>query len=283
MYRSIIVPIDGSLTSLDALKQAFRIEKASITVVCAIPFSGIDLSLLDLQTLKTNVQEKLKQFCDTALDAAAEIARDKSASIETICEVGQPHEIIVKIAEERGCDLIVMGRRGLGRIERALTGSVTARVIGFSPIDVLVVPRDSSLGWKRIVLATDGSEFSKNATKRAMELVKASGGELKVVSATDMASEFHPLSAELTEKLCEWPRYCVSDVREQAVTIGVHPECIVRQAEAYKAILSVAEECGANLIVMGSHGRTGLKRLLMGSVAEKVIGYASCPVLIIKR
>ncbi len=224
MYRSIIVAVDGSLTSLNALKQAFRIEKALVTVVCAIPFYGVDLSLLDLQMLKTNVQEKLKQFCDKALAAAGEIAKDKAVSIETICEMGQPHEVIVENARQTGCDLIVLGRRGLGRIERTLTGSVTARVIGFSPVDVMVVPRDSSLGWDRILLATDGSEFSKTATIRAMELVKATGAELKVVSATDIAYELHPESAELAEKLCEWPRYCVSDVGEHAVRMGVHPE-----------------------------------------------------------
>jgi nucleotide-binding universal stress UspA family protein len=187
------------------------------------------------------------------------------------------------VAEERGCDLIVMGRKGLGIIERALVGSVTARVIGYSPVDVLVVPENSKLGWRKILLATDGSEYSRNASARAMALTKAHGSELQVVSATNVPSDFHAEAPEVSEKLCEWPRYCLADVREQAVKMGVHPECLVRQGEAYKAILSVAEEQLANLIVVGSHGRTGLKRLLMGSVTEKLIGHSLCPVLVVKK
>jgi nucleotide-binding universal stress UspA family protein len=283
MYEKIIVAIDGSLSSLNALKQAFRIKKARITVVCVTPPYEGDLDLLDLGLLKTDVLTMLKEPCNKTLVKAEEIAAIESVAITTICQVGLSHETIVEIAQARGCDLIVMGRRGLGRIERALMGSVTARVIGFSPVDVLVVPQDARLGWDRILLATDGSEYSKSATKRATALAKETGGDLKVVSATDLASEFHAVPSEVSEKLCEWPRYCVEDVRSQALRMDVHPECMVREGKAFSAILDVADEHRADLIVIGSHGRTGLKRLLMGSVAERVIGHATCPVLVVKR
>jgi len=283
MYAKIIVAADGSPSSLNALRQAFLIEKDWVTVACiAPPYEG-DLELLDLGLLREDVQSLMMAPCDKALAAAEEIAAREQASIKTVCEYGKPHEGIVDIAEARGCDLIVMGRKGYGVIERALMGSVTARVIGFSPLDVLVIPQGASLGWERILLATDGSEYSKNATIRAMALAKNYGSELKVVSATDVAPEIHAESPGLAEKLCEGPRYCVADVREQALRMDVHPDCVVRQDKAYKAILSLAEQQKANLVVVGSHGRTGLKRLLMGSVTERVIGHSTCPVLVVKR
>jgi nucleotide-binding universal stress UspA family protein len=69
-------------------------------------------------------------------------------------------------------------------------------------------------------------------------------------------------------------------VKKQAEASGVKAEGFVKEGEAYQAIVDLAKERDVNIIVMGSHGRTGLKRLLMGSVAEKVIGYAPCPVLV---
>jgi len=283
MYEKIVVAVDGSLSSLNALRQSFRITKTGVTVVCVAPRYEGDLEFLDLGAFKEDGQSLLWAPCEKALAAAEEIAKDEDASIKTVCESGTPHERIIDIVEARGCEVIVMGRKGYGRIERALMGSVTARVIGYSPVDVLVFPQGASLGWEKILLATDGSEYSRNATIRAMALAKAWGAELKVVSATDVASEFHAESPKLAEKMCEWPTQCVADVREHAVRMDVHPECIVRQGKAHRAILDVAAEQGASLIVVGSHGRTGLKRLLMGSVTEKVVGQASCPVLVVKR
>ncbi len=282
MYEQIIVAIDGSLSSLNALRQSFRIRKAEVTGVCIAPRYEGDPELLVLELLRTDLQTLLRAPCDKAASDAEEIARQENATIETTWEFGSPHDGILEVAEARGCDLIVMGRSGYGGLQPPFIGSVTARVIGYSPVDVLVVPESAALGWKRILLAADGSEYSKKATLRAMTLAKEYGSELKVVSATDIASEFHAESSELAEELCEWPKYCVTNVREQAVKMGVYAECMVRQGKAYRAILSVAEEQKADIIVVGSHGRTGLKRLLMGSVTERVIGHSSCPVLVVK-
>ena len=73
-----------------------------------------------------------------------------------------------------------------------------------------------------------------------------------------------------------------ADVKKQAEAEGVQAETFVGEAEAFEAITNLAKEQNADMIVIGSHGRTGLRRLLMGSVAEKVIGYAPCPVLVVK-
>ena len=74
----------------------------------------------------------------------------------------------------------------------------------------------------------------------------------------------------------------MAEVKKQAEAAGVKAETFVGEAEAYEAITKLAKEQKADMIVLGSHGRTGLRRLLMGSVAEKVIGYAPCPVLVVK-
>ncbi len=77
-------------------------------------------------------------------------------------------------------------------------------------------------------------------------------------------------------------REYTAKVKKQAGDAGVRAESFIGEAEAYQAIVNLAKEQGASAIVVGSHGRTGLRRLLMGSVTEKVIGHAPCPVLVVK-
>lgn len=156
------------------------------------------------------------------------------------------------------------------------------RVIGYSPIDVLVVPLTAEIGWKKILLATDGSKYSKAAAERAIDFAGEYGGELRVVSVVDVPAEFYGEAPDAVEDLINKAKGYAEDVKRQAESSGIKAETFVREGEAYRVIIDVARESGAGIIVMGSHGRTGLKRLLMGSVTEKVIGHAPCPVLVVK-
>jgi len=75
----------------------------------------------------------------------------------------------------------------------------------------------------------------------------------------------------------------VADVKKQAEAAGVPAETFVGEAEAHQAINKLVQEQKADIVILGSHGRTGLRRLLMGSVTESVIGHATCPVLVVKN
>lgn len=202
--------------------------------------------------------------------------------IRTVCEEGETFGKIIDIADAENFDLIVMGRRGLKRLERALVGSVTARVIGYSSKDVLVVPQNTVVGWQKILLATDGSKYSHTAAEKAIDVAKSYGSELTILSVVDVPAEFYGEDPEAWDRMISKAKEYAGKAKQQAEMAGVKAEAIVRQAEAFQAITGIAKEQKINAIIMGSHGRTGLKRLLMGSVTEKVIGYAPCPVLIVK-
>lgn len=279
--KKMLVAIDGSESSMHALKESFKLarnEKSWITVVSVVPEYKGDLDLVGIG----NVMASMRKPCEDALHKAEELAKAEGALIKTVCEEGEAYERIIDLAEAENCELIVMGRRGLSRLERVLMGSVTARVIGHSPIDVLVVPLNTEIGWQRILLATDGSRYSKAAAERAIDFAGEYGGELKIVSVVDVPAEFYGEAPDAVEDLINKAKGYVEDVKRQAEAAGIRTETFVREGKAYKAILDLAKEQSANVIIMGSHGRTGLKRLLMGSVTEKVIGYASCPVLVVK-
>lgn len=277
-YQNILVAVDGSDESLHALQEAFKLVDSSsfIAVSVAPPYEG-DLRLVGVNQMKSVMREP----CDTALGKSDALAAKAGLSIKTACVIGLPHEGIVDLAESENCDLIVMGAKGRGLLERLLLGSVTRRVIGFTKRDVMVTPLTGSLGWDSIMLATDGSENSQPAGNRALELAQAYGAELKVLSVMETAKPAGSTEA-MVEELRQGREGLLAEIKAQAEALGVKTDCVLSQGPPARTIVAKARELGVSLIVMGSHGRTGLSRLLMGSVTERVVGLAPCPVLVVK-
>ena len=281
-YKKILVAVDGSESSRNALRQAFRLaveEKCWITVTSVVPpFTGD----LDLTGVRGDVLASLAKPYEDALREAEGLAREERILIKTVHEEGETYERIVDLADGSNSDVIVMGRRGLKKIDRTLVGSVTARVIGHTQRDVLVVPNGTTLGWKRILVGTDGSKYSGIAINKAIDFAKAYGGSLVVLSVVDVPTEFYAEAPKAVEDMIRKAREYTSAVKKQAEADGVKAESFVGEAEAWEAVVKLAHDQEVNMVVVGSHGRTGLRRLLMGSVTEKVIGHAPCPVLVVK-
>ncbi len=280
-YRKILVAIDGSELSLHALRESLKLaadEKSWVTVVSVVPSYEGDLGSLWIN----NIKDSMRKPCALAISEAEKIAKEERALVKTVCEEGEIYEKIVDLADAENCDVIVMGRKGMSRLERTLIGSVTARVIGNTWKDVLVVPEGVATGWKNILLATDGSRYSEAATNRAIELAKSYGGYLKIVSVVDIPPEFysHIKALKAADELIQKAKGVVAAVKNKAEEQGIKTDTFVKEGEASKVVTDLAGEQNVDVIVIGSHGRTGLRRLLMGSVAESVIGIASCPVLV---
>jgi nucleotide-binding universal stress UspA family protein len=280
-WRKILVAFDGSAAGENALLQAFRLasdERCWITVTTVVPQYSGDVDL----TAVKDIHDVLKRPGEALLARAASLAKSEGALIKTVLEEGETHQRLVDLAEAENCGIIVMGRSGMSTVERALIGSVTARVIGHSRRDVLVVPPGAGIGWRNILLATDGSKNSDEATEKAIDFAKSYGGSIGIVSVVDMPDELYAEAPALIEELVKKAQGYVDRVRAIAAQAGVDTLSYVREGECYNVIIRLARDVRADLIVMGSHGRTGIKRLLMGSVTEKVIGHAPCPVLVVK-
>ncbi|MEW6408690.1 MAG: universal stress protein [Nitrospirota bacterium] len=136
--------------------------------------------------------------------------------------------------------------------------------------------------YKRILVATDGSRYSEAAMNEAIKLAKESDGTIIIVSAIDVTEEFEIESPGLTERLVKQFKALVEDMKKRAEAEGIKAEAIVDEGEPYEVIVNTAKQKDVNIIVMGSHGRTGIMRLLMGSVTSRVIGHAGCSVLVVK-
>jgi len=280
-YGKILVAVDGSESSRNAFVQACKIghdDGGSVTAITVVPALQGQYDVLDVEKASAG----LKAEAEKVLSEAKRAGEENRLRVMLLLEEGHPFEEIADAASDRGYDLIVMGRRGKKRVEKALLGSVTARVIGGTDKDVLVVPKGGSVGWSKILLATDGSACSQGAVRRAIDLAKSYGGEIIAVSVVDINDEFQALAPDIVSGMTRRAKGVLDGVKEQAEAAGVKAEAVVVEGEDYKAICELASRRGADVIVMGTHGRTGLGRLLMGSATKKVIGHSNCPVLVVK-
>jgi nucleotide-binding universal stress UspA family protein len=281
-YRKILVAFDGSESSRNALKQAIKFqetEKAWIRVLVVLPPYEGDLEIIGVRDIKSVLEGSSGKL----IAEAKEIADSEMAAIITNVEQGQAYEKIADVADTENCDIVVMGRHGVHQIERMLMGSVTSRVIGYTPKDVLVIPRDATIRWENILLAVDKSEYSEAAVKHAMDFALSYGARVTAVSVVDVNDEFYAQVPHAVDQLVDKAKSLLEEIRKSAEALDIKTETIVREGEAYEKILETAEEKNSNIIFMGSHGRTGFRKLVMGSVTEKVVGFSTCPVMVIHQ
>ncbi len=141
--------------------------------------------------------------------------------------------------------------------------------------------------YRRILIPTDGSEVAEKAAGHGVELAKALGSEVYALYVIDI-SAFTGIPAEAAWEsmrflLEEEGKKALNAVKKLCEEHGVKYELLMKEGRPAEEIVSAAEEVGAELIVMGTSGRTGLDRFLLGSVAEKVVRISSCPVMVVHR
>jgi nucleotide-binding universal stress UspA family protein len=197
--------------------------------------------------------------------------------------VGSPAAEIVAQAEEVSAGLVVVGSRGLGGMRRALMGSVSDSIVRHAPCPTLVV-RERPLAFPTtIVLATDGSEEARLATTAAADLAEGTDSELHVVTVGPFLP---PIFAPTDEEPARMAREARRTLDEQVQSIEAAGERVaqahLRLGGAAEEIVALAEDVGAGLITIGSRGRGGIRRALLGSVSERVVHHAHCPVMVVR-
>lgn len=283
----ILLSTDGSNFSEGAIREAIRIAKRCSSKLSAI--SVIETNP-EFEALAPQYLEKQEKSARESLEAIRDRAKKEGIDCSySVFDGEDAYKVVVSEAEKAKISLIVMGRRGRTGLSRLVMGSTTARVIGHAPCNVLVVPRAAEIAFKNIVVATDGSRFSNAAVSEAIGLAKRNGAALTVISV--VPSEFlAPTDIELgmtqremiAEKEMKEAEKNAKTVKEAAQKEGVAVTAFVMSGKPADAIVEAAKDKKADLVVVGSHGRTGMDRLLMGSVAERVIVLSSCAVLVVK-
>jgi nucleotide-binding universal stress UspA family protein len=200
----------------------------------------------------------------------------------------------LRIAEEIGADLVVIGSRGLGPLRRVLMGSVSESVVRHAHCSVLVVrgqDRDEGYLPGRVLLALDGSKGAGEAERIAVEISAATGSVLDIVRVLE-AELYRPYpgpeyregwEADLERSKRQVEAFLdehARSLRAEGVEIG---DAHLALGDPDKEIVRFAEDAHADLIVLGSRGLGRLKRALLGSVSDSVVRHAHCPVLVVRQ
>jgi nucleotide-binding universal stress UspA family protein len=206
----------------------------------------------------------------------------RGAGVNAFLEIreGPPAEEILQAAREKKSDLIAMSTHGRGGVARLIAGSVAEEVLRRSKVPVLMTrPETPVQAWKRIAVALDGSERSEAILPEAAALAKKLGAVLEVIHV------IHPVVAGAAGEIPvvlppKDPMPYLKGVLKRLEAEGLPPQVAILEGGTSQAIVRHLEASGAGLLCMTTHGRTGMTRILLGSVAEEVLRKAPCPVLL---
>lgn len=267
----ILLASDGSEYCADAERVALAMtEKCGGT----LQITSVVITNPAAESIAPERIQAAEQETRALLDRLHAEAVQRGVPSETILRRGlDPHVEIVSAAEKNGSDVIVMGRRGKRGLMQRMIGDATSKVVGRARCSVLVVPEGAGMWQKRVLLATDGSRFSDAAAVAAAKIAVLCKIPVTVISIVrETFSEERAAQADDAAKR----------VHDHLAGKGIEVDAIVLRGNPEKLILETAAARDADLIIMGTHGRTGWERVLVGSVAESVIGESKIPVLAVK-
>jgi len=283
----LLLAAESSEFSEGAIREAIRLAKRCGSKLTAL---SVIESNSEYASTAPAILEKMEKEILAYLDGVKARAKQEGVDCETVTYEGEDsYKYIVEEAVKQKSTMIIMGRRGKKGFRRLVMGSTTSWTIGHATCSVMVVPRAAQVDFKSIVVATDGSNYSNAAASEAIGIAKRNNAKLTVLAVVpaDIAMptdiDFAALQRDkLSDQEMQSAEKNAKAVKEAAQKAGVEAQAFVMSGKPADAIIEIAKDKSADLIVVGSHGRTGLDRLLMGSVTERVIVMSSCAVLAVK-
>ena len=281
IFRKLLCPIDFSKNSIAALSEAAKLARKDDAMVYLMHVEFVamnkpaELTDYDITLSTEPIRFRLEQ-----------IAREHLAGMrrELVVEAGWPGKLIEKAARDFDVDLIVMATHGRTGMARLFLGSIAEHVIRTSDRTVLSFGPGTAVGaLKKILCPVDFDPNSISALKfgwRLAQRYKASVSLLHVV-----ALPFEPAEVPVEAPVPEWEQNSLAELEEVATeNLSAKARCklMVRRGDPALAILEVEKELKPDLIVMATHGRTGLSHMVLGSVAERTVRESTAPVLTVR-
>lgn len=214
--------------------------------------------------------------------------RERGVDVTVCVRRQRPAEAILQQAEVDGTDLIVLGSRGKGTMERLLIGSISERVARYAQCPVLVARGEAI---ERVMIAVDGSESSEHALEALLRLPLPPHTEFRVAHIAPVhepGEDGITAGVDLQTAISEYDRECHVDDGQDVVlpamerlrAAGRTASTHVRRGSPAEELVAAAREWGADLIVVGSENRSVLGNLSLGSVSSRVLSHAPCSVLV---
>jgi len=294
MYERIMVPLDGSnaaemvLPYAEEMGSKFNSEIALVSVAEPTPAESDHLFRAYLQTIQEKVRTELK-------DRGAEPGTPVSAEVL----LGKPADEILTYAADKNMSLIVMASRGRSGEGPWLLGNIAAKVLRATTKPVLLVRTKAPVEAfqrkgliKRILVPLDGSKVAEQSVPHAEELARVMGGELILFQVYEslarmMSGEAFRASSDeeikeankrREEEAKAYLKSIAGPFREKGLTVSE----VVASGDPAEEILDYAASSAVDIITMSTHGRSGIKRWVFGSVTDKVLHAGDMPVLVVR-
>ena len=274
MFDDILIAVDGSDRARRAAKYGVELAATYDAAVDVVTVYGGDA-----------------EEGQAVLDDVAEMADGAGVVVETEVLSGKPATTIANRADERGADLLVVGRRGRSGIRARLLGTVTERVLRRSPAPVLTVPEgavedDTGTAYGNVLVTTDGSELAAEAGPYGADLARRFDAALHVLNVVDVQAEAGVFDAggvdsEYIERVETRGHQAVDELvaTVDASDLAVRDDVI--RGVAHDAIGEYVEENDVDLVVMASEGQSNLAGQQLGTVAGRVLRTVDRPVLVV--
>lgn len=282
MFDDILIPTDGSDEADVAVDHGIELAKrydATVHVLHVVNLVSLG-QISDVQPAKDAGQR--------IVATVGNRVEDNDVSLETDVRSGIPHVEILEYASHNDIELIAMGRQGQGRLEEFFIGSVTTNVIRKADVPVLTVRMVDNGGlycpYENILAPTDGSPTATNAAETAIELTDRYDATLHILSVVDTQPLGFDVRSELAQdELEEDAERAIDEIEVQAKKGGLSAvQTSVEHGRPYQTIRTYVAENEVDLVVMGTHGRTGVDRLFLGSVTKRILQTVSVPVVTVQ-
>jgi|SRR5579864_277361 len=284
--KSILVPLDFSRPSMVALDYAAELARSFAATIHLLHVSAPD------EAAPTGAAHLMRQAAESLMSAREKLAQtqEKHPSpfwpANSHVRSGEPYQEICNQAREVGADLIVLATRGHSGLKRILLGSTAERVVRLAPCPVLIVRKwkRGELWLRRILVPTDFSQCAMAGLMYGALWARSFAAKLHLLYVLYPAAPvlIDRLPTNLPSEQVGIPTDTQLEMEALAkldLLEGVKCESEIKIGYPVDAICG--ETADVDLVVISTHGRSGLKHALMGSVAEQIVRYAECPVLVV--
>jgi nucleotide-binding universal stress UspA family protein len=298
MYKNILVPLDGSKISEGVLPYARAFAAAANIRVHLLQVMDTETLIHSVAVQQGRAHNILTTEREDNGDYLKEIAASfpNPAAVSCSVRIGKPAEVIIEVAAIHLDTLIAMATHGRSGVRRWLLGSVAEKVLHGADNDVLLIRaidpierKGATAHLERLVVPLDGSQRAEKAVPCAVELAKKMNLEVILLRVYLMPGVAYPtgsyapdwklLDKETRERASEYLRGHVSQLQNQGLDRVLFR---VVEGSAAEKIIEVARENPESLIVMSTHGASGVGRWVLGSVTERVIRHADTAVLVVR-
>ena len=299
MYKKILVPLDGSKTAENALPLArFLARRLELPVQL--------LGVIDVTELARSVSAAEGLYLDglvafetrTSEEYLAKIAKTFSGvGVQWLVARGKAADVIIETAAADEATLIAMATHGRSGLNRFLLGSVAEKILRGTASPLLLVrategaETEGEAAFKSIVVPLDGSETAESVLPAVVEMAQRLDSEVVLFRAYNVSHRIYggddgrdpaivaDLIGGIRRAARDYLEKKTAELRERGVK---KVRYILNEGLSADQIIALARQTPDNLIVMGSHGRSGIKRWVLGSVTETVVRHSGDPVLVLR-